>query len=67
MKFSQVEFCSVLSSVLKRVRVETVCREDENVEMARQKVMDIIKDPCADPLLLHVRRPEQLELRIIER
>ncbi|KAI4664462.1 uncharacterized protein J4E88_010714 [Alternaria novae-zelandiae] len=38
MKFSQVEFCSVLSSVLKKVRVEVVCRKGEKVEVVRQKV-----------------------------
>ncbi|KAI5374498.1 hypothetical protein J4E82_006732 [Alternaria postmessia] len=67
MKFSQVEFCSVLSTVLKGTRVETVCGEDEEVNTARQKVMDILKDSCADPLLLHVRQPEKLELRIFKR
>ena len=67
MKFSQVEFCSVLSTVLEGTRVETVCGEDEEVNTARQKVMDILKDSCADPLLLHVRQPEKLELRIFKR
>jgi cytochrome P450 len=67
MRFSQVEFCGVLCNVLKRVRVEIVCEEHENVEMARQEVVGILMDSCADPLLLHVRRPEKLELRIIER
>ena len=52
---------------MKGTRVETVCGEDEEVNTARQKVMDILKDSCADPLLLHVRQPEKLELRIFKR
>ena len=67
MKFSKVEFCSVLSSVLEKVRVEVVCQDDEKVGVAGQKVMSILRDSCADPLLLHVRQPEKLELRFIER
>jgi len=67
MKFSQVEFCSVLSSVLKKARVEVVCRDGEKVGVTGQKVMGILRDSCADPLLLHVRQPEKLELRFIER
>jgi len=67
MKFSQVEFCGVLSSVLKKVRVEVVCQDGEKVGVAGQKVMSILRDSCADPLLLHVRQPEKLELRFIER
>lgn len=61
MKFSQVEFCAVLSSVLRRVRVDVVSDE------ARLKVFSVLKDSCADPLLLHVRRPAELELRIVMR
>ena len=67
MKFSKVEFCSVLSSVLEKVRVEVVCQDGEKVGVAGQKVMSILRDSCADPLLLHVRQPEMLELRFIER
>jgi cytochrome P450 len=67
MKFSQVEFCCVLSNVLKTVRVDTVCGESWSVETSKKKVLDILEDSCADPLLLHMRRPELLELRIIER
>ena len=67
MKFSQVEFCSVLSSVLEKVRVEVVCQDGEKVRVAGQKVMSILRDSCADPLLLHVRQPEKLKLRFIER
>ena len=67
MKFSQVEFCRVLSSVLKKVRVEVVCQKGEKVEAVRKKVVSVLRDSCADPLLLHVRQPEKLELRSIER
>jgi len=67
MKFSKVEFCSVLSSVLEKVRVEVVCQDGEKVGVAGQKVMSILRDSCADPLLLHVRQPEKLKLRFIER
>jgi cytochrome P450 len=67
MKFSQVEFCSVMTSVLKRIRVEVVCGECEKADVAKQRVLSILRDSCADPLLLHVRQPEKLELRVIER
>jgi cytochrome P450 len=67
MKFSQVEFCGALSTILKRVRVDVVCEEGGEVQQARQKMMGVLRDSCADPLLLHVRRPEKLELTIIER
>jgi hypothetical protein len=67
MKFSQVEFCAVLSSVLRKIKVEIVVKEGEEMETARQNVLDVLKDSCAEPLLLHVRQPEELELRILER
>ncbi|KAG9186259.1 hypothetical protein G6011_02815 [Alternaria panax] len=67
MKFSQVEFCGVLSNTLKSVRVESVCGDDENAETTRQKIVFVLEDSCADPLLLHVRQPEKLELRISKR
>ncbi|KAI4953277.1 hypothetical protein J4E86_006818 [Alternaria arbusti] len=67
MKFSKVEFCSVLSSVLNRIRVEMVCQDGKKVGVAGQRVMSILRDSCADPLLLHVRQPEKLELRFLER
>jgi cytochrome P450 len=61
MKFSQVEFCAVMSSILRKVRVETV------TEDARERMLNVLKDSDANPLLLHLRRPEELELRIVER
>jgi cytochrome P450 len=67
MKFSQVEFCGALSTILKKVRVDVVYEEGGQVQVARQKMMGILRDSCADPLLLHVRRPEKLELKIIGR
>jgi cytochrome P450 len=61
MKFSQVEFCAVLSSILRKVRVEVVSED------VREKTLSVLRDSYADPLLLHMRRPEELELRIVER
>ncbi|RMZ73656.1 cytochrome P450 3A7 [Pyrenophora seminiperda CCB06] len=67
MKFSQVEYCGVLSSVLQRVRVEVVGDSEEDKDKARERVMSVLRDSCADPLLLHIRRPEKLKLRILQR
>ena len=67
MKFSQVEFCGVLSSVLKKVRVEVPCQDGEKVGVAKRRMMGILRDSCADPLLLHVRQPEKLEVAFVER
>ncbi|KAK1917835.1 hypothetical protein P3342_000552 [Pyrenophora teres f. teres] len=61
MKFSQVEFCGVLSSVLRRVRVEAVG------EGGKDNILSVLRDSYAEPLLLHVRQPEKLELRILQR
>ncbi|KAF7455017.1 CypX Cytochrome P450 [Pyrenophora tritici-repentis] len=61
MKFSQVEFCGALSSVLRRVRVEAVGQG------GKDNIMSVLRDSHAEPLLLHVRQPEKLELRILQR
>jgi hypothetical protein len=57
MKFSQVEFCAVLSSVLRRVKVRG----------EKEGVLKVLRDSVAEPLLLHIRRPEDLRIQIIER
>lgn len=57
MKFAQVEFCAVMSCVLRKVRVVG----------EKEGVMRALRDSVADPLLLHVRRPEALKVEIVER
>jgi cytochrome P450 len=57
MKFSQVEFCAVLSSVLCKVRVRG----------EKEEVLKVLRDSVAEPLLLHVKRPEELHIQVIER
>lgn len=66
MKFSQVEYTAVLASVLKRVRVG-LAGEGADEQEAREKVLSVLKDSCAEPLLLHVRKPEELWVRFEER
>ncbi|KAH7061668.1 cytochrome P450 [Paraphoma chrysanthemicola] len=70
MKFSQVEFCGVLGSVLSRVRVgldtdaEVGTREWEK---EKERVLGVMRDSVAEPLLLHVRKGEELRVRFSER
>jgi len=68
MKFSQVEFCGVLGSVMRRVRVE-VCGEEGEEEKAKasERLLSVLRDSCAEPLLLHVRQPEELKVRFLQR
>mgnify|MGYP003629404283 FL=1 len=69
MKFSQVEFCGVLGSVLARVRVDLAV-DGEGTEAwgkERERVLDVLRDSVAEPLLLHVRRAEELRVRMTER
>jgi hypothetical protein len=69
MKFSQVEFSAVLASVLRRVRVGLVedGRGEVEKEKERERVMRVLRDSVAEPLLLHVREPEKLCIRVTER
>lgn len=70
MKFSQVEFTAVLASVLRRMKIDVVVDEDDKddaLEKANARVLDVLKDSVAEPLLLHVREPEKLSMRMVER
>jgi len=68
MKFSQVEFCGVLGSVMRRVRVEVVGDGgEEEKAKASEKLLSVLRDSCAEPLLLHIRQPEELKVRFLQR
>ena len=67
MKFSQVEFCAVLASVLNKVRVGLRVEADEKHEAEKARLLSVLNDTIAEPLLLHVRRPEELWLQIAQR
>ncbi|KAH7068503.1 cytochrome P450 [Paraphoma chrysanthemicola] len=70
MKFSQVEFCGVLGSVLAKVRVgldtdaEVGTREWEK---EKERMLGVMRDSVAEPLLLHIRKGEELRVRFSER
>ncbi|KAF2026139.1 cytochrome P450 [Setomelanomma holmii] len=63
MKFSQVEFCAVLGSVLKSIRVDLV----RDTVQGRERMWGVLRDSVAEPLLLHVRRGEEVRLRTVPR
>lgn len=70
MKFSQVEFTAVLANIVKKVKVGLVVDKNEGEalwEREKHRIMDVLGDSCADPLLLHIRKPEGLRLRIAVR
>lgn len=67
MKFSQVEFAGVMASVVREVKVEVATGVDGSEDEAKAKVLEVLRDSCAEPLLLHVRQPEKLELRMLRR
>lgn len=59
----------MLGSVLARVRVDLAV-DGEGTEAwgkERERVLDVLRDSVAEPLLLHVRRAEELRVRMTER
>lgn len=67
MKFSQVEFVGVLVGILGRVRVGLVDNGKGESEGERKRLLGVLGDSCADPLLLHIRKPEEVRIRVEKR
>jgi cytochrome P450 len=66
MKMAQVEFIGVLSTLLRRCRVEVVARRGEDVDTARRRLMDTMQD-SRSVLTLSMKRPREVRLRFVRR
>ena len=68
MKFAQVEFTGVLSTVLRKVRVAPSTKGDEVSEVAAKKeVLGLVRDSANIGATLSMRRPEELWLKVSRR
>ena len=66
MKMAQVEFVGVMSTLLRRCKVEVVVRKDESVDHARRKLVDTMED-SQSKLTLNMNRPREVRLRFVRR
>ena len=65
-RYSQVEFVAVLSTLLRRHRVEPAKMEGESMSEARQRVLDRLTD-CKFTMTLHMRDPSSVAMQWIPR
>lgn len=65
-RYSQVEFVAVLSTLLRRHRVEPVRMAGESKEGARHRVLDRLAD-CKFTMTLHMRDPSSVAMQWISR
>lgn len=65
-KFSQVEFVAVISTLLRRFKIEVVPLDGETEEQARVRCLDTVKDSDV-PFILTMKRPESVSLRLVAR
>ena len=65
-QYSQVEFVAVLSTLLRRYRVEPVRMTGESKEGARLRVLDRLAD-CKFTMTLHMRDPKSVAMQWIPR
>ncbi|KAI0427612.1 cytochrome P450 [Xylaria sp. FL1042] len=61
-KFSQVEFVATIASLFRDWRVNPVTIEGETIELARERVLDLIKTDSAMVLLQQMLHPERAPL-----
>ncbi|CAI6331411.1 unnamed protein product [Periconia digitata] len=65
-KMSQVEFVSVMATIFGQCRVDPIPKDDESVQQARQKLLDLTQD--SHPVLtLQMSRPEEIHLKWVRR
>ncbi|KAH8732658.1 cytochrome P450 [Phaeosphaeriaceae sp. PMI808] len=67
MKFSQVEFCAVLARLMSSVKVTLDDSVGKSREQEKKRLAGVLRDSIAEPLLLHVRRPGEVKLKIVKR
>ncbi|KAF7197265.1 Cytochrome P450 monooxygenase [Pseudocercospora fuligena] len=65
-KFSQVEFVGLMADILKSWRVETVRKEGESEEMAREKLLSVLDEKYFH-VSCHLKRPGMGEVRFVRR
>ena len=66
MKMAQVEFVGVLSTLLRRCRVEVVARRGEDVDDAGRRLVDTMQD-SRSVLTLSMKRAREVRLRFVRR
>jgi cytochrome P450 len=61
-KFSQVEFVATIAVLFRHYRVDPLTMQGENIQDARQRVKDLIKNDSGSVLLLQMLHPERAPL-----
>ncbi|KAL8702464.1 MAG: hypothetical protein Q9201_004369 [Fulgogasparrea decipioides] len=65
-KFAQVEFVSILASLLGRYRVEPVVGKGENMEVGRDRIKRMVDDSAISAITLQMRESGKVPLRWVE-
>ena len=66
MKFSQVEFASVMMTLFRRHKLEPVCEGGETLDMARERLLGLTENSISK-LTLQIKNPEAVKLRWVPR
>ncbi|KAH8879356.1 cytochrome P450 [Thozetella sp. PMI_491] len=66
MKMAQVEFATVVTTLLRRCRIEPVMRPGESLAQARQRLVALTEDSM-QRLTMQMNKPEEVYLRWYER
>ena len=62
-KFSQVEFVAAMATLFHQHRVEPVPQANEDIQMARKRVVKLVEEDTGQVLLLKMLHPERAVLR----
>ena len=58
---SQVEFVAVIATLFRRCNARPIAREGESVQLARQRLLDLLED--SQPVLtLQINKPEDVHI-----